>query len=94
MADGTTKAIYNDDYAAVTAKFDASLKSQVTRTQVGALSDRLHHLGNYQGLTLTDDDVAKNEYSYNAAFTGGTAKVIERLDGNGNLAAFQIEVPR
>lgn len=94
VADHTTTAIYNDDYAAVTARFDPALKSSVTREQVGMLSDRLHRLGRYQGLSLMDDDVALNEYTYKAAFTNGTAKVVERLDGNGSLAAFRLLVPR
>ncbi|MDP9025638.1 MAG: hypothetical protein M3N13_09730, partial [Candidatus Eremiobacteraeota bacterium] len=55
-ADAITKAAYNDDYAGVSANFDATIKRQVGRAEVGIMSDKMHKLGDYKGLTLLSND--------------------------------------
>lgn len=94
QADGVTKAVYNDDGAAVTQNFDSALRKQVTRAQVGLLSDKLHKLGDYKGLTYVSNDGLKNEYTYRANFSNGTAPVIVRFDSDGKVAAYRITLPQ
>jgi len=89
-ADAATKAVYADDYDALTATFDPSLKPQVTRTEVGVLSDKLHALGNYTGLTYVDGDPIKSEYTYRAAFDKGTVSIVVRVDPRGELTAYRL----
>lgn len=93
LADTTTKAVYNDDPGAVTAHFDDQLKPQVTRTEVGILSDQMHKQGDYQGLSLLSSDPNKNEYTYRANFSKGSMNVVLRLDQNGEIAAYRVLAP-
>ena len=93
LADTTTKAVYNDDVDGVTAHFDDQLKGQVTRTQVGILSDQMHKQGDYQGLSFLSNDPNKNEYTYRANFSKGTMNVVVRLDQNGEIAAYRVLAP-
>lgn len=92
-ADTTTKAVYNDDLNGVTQNFDDNLKTQVTRSEVGILSDQMHKLGEYQGLTYVSNDPNKNEYTYRAGFTKGTMNVVVRLDPDGKLSAYRVFAP-
>ncbi len=94
QADGVTKAVYNNDGAAITQKFDSALQKQVTRAQVGMLSDKLHKMGDYKGLTYVSNDGLKNEYTYRANFSNGTAPVIVRFDSDGKIAAYRITLPQ
>ena len=92
-ADSTTKAVYNDNIDGVTQNFDDTLKSQVTRSEVGILSDQMHKLGDYQGLTYVSNDPNKNEYTYRAGFSKGTMNVVVRLDPDGKFAAYRVFAP-
>jgi len=94
QADGVTKAVYNNDSTAVTQNFDGVLQKQVTRAQVGLLSDKLHKLGDYKGLTYVSNDGLKNEYMYRANFSNGTAPVVVRFDADGKVAAYRISLPQ
>lgn len=89
-ADAVTKAAYANDYSGVTSSFNDALKKQVTRASVGMISDKMHALGNYQGLTLLATDNTKNEYTFKAAFSKGSMNVVERLDPNGKIAAYRV----
>ena len=89
-ADDTTKAVFNDDVSGVTQNFDDSLKTQVTRSEVGILSDQMHKLGDYQGLTYVSNDPNKNEYTYRANFSKGTMNVVLRLDSDGRIGAYRV----
>jgi hypothetical protein len=93
-ADSTTQAVYNDDVNAVTKNFDDNLRSQVTRTEVGIMSDQMHQLGDYKGLTFVSDNPSKNEYTYRAGFSKGDASVVVRLDADGRFAAYRFLVPK
>lgn len=93
LADSTTKAVYNDDPGGVTAHFDDQLKNQVTRSEVGILSDQMHKQGDYQGLSLLGNDPNKNEYTYRANFSKGSMNVVLRLDENGEIAAYRVLAP-
>lgn len=94
LADSTTKAVYNDDPSGVTSHFDDQLKSQVTRTEVGILSDQMHKQGDYRGLTFMSSDPNKNEYTYKASFSKGSMNVVVRLDQNGQIAAYRVLAPQ
>lgn len=94
QADSVTKAVYNNDAAAVQQNFDNNLKGKVTRAQVGMLSDKLHKLGDYKGLTYVSNDNVKNEYNYTANFSNGSAPVVLRLDSDGKIAAYRISLPQ
>jgi hypothetical protein len=89
-ADTITKAVYANDYNGVTADMNSSLVSSVTRGEVGDLSDRMHKLGDYAGLTqITADDGAK-KYTYIAKFSRGAMMVELRLDSDGKVAAYRV----
>ncbi len=94
QADSVTKAVYNNDVGAVQQNFNDALKKQVTRAQVGLLSDKLHKLGDYKGLTYVSNDGLKNEYTYRANFAGGSAPVILRFGADGKIAAYRITLPQ
>ena len=94
QADTVTKGVYNNDPTAVQQNFDDALKTKITRAQVGMLSDKLHKLGDYKGLTYVSNDGLKNEYSYTANFTNGSAPVVLRLDADGKIAAYRISLPQ
>ena len=89
-ADTVTKAVYNNDADGVVSNFDDQLKQKVSRGEVGTLSDKMHALGDYKGLTYVNGDPAKNEYTYRANFDKGTMNVVVRVDPDGKLSAYRI----
>jgi hypothetical protein len=93
MADSITKAVYANDPGQVSSHFDNQVKTQVTRAEVGSLSDKMHSLGAYKGLTLISADASRNEYTYRAEFDRGTMNVVIRLDRNGTAAAYRAFPP-
>lgn len=93
-ADETTRAVYNDDVATVPAHFDDALKNQVTRSEVGILSDRMHRAGDYKGLTFVGSDPGKNEYTYRADFSGGSMSVVVRVDPDGKFSTYRVLAPK
>jgi hypothetical protein len=90
----TTEAVYNDDLNAMQSHFDDALRKQVTIGGVGTLSQKLHTFGAYKGLTQTAADVNGGRYDYNAAFEDATMAVHVRVDSDGRIAAYRIDVPQ
>jgi hypothetical protein len=90
LAAQTTQAVYNVDLAGTQANFDDDLKKQVTREQVGALSDKMHALGDYKGLKPTASDPDKGRYDFEADFDHGVMVVEMRLDPTGKIGAYRI----
>ena len=90
LADDATKAVYNDDMAGLTANMNAALVPTITRAQLGDLADKMHTLGDYQGVTPAGSDTLKSEYDFKAKFDKGTWTVILRLDGDGKIAAYRV----
>lgn len=90
LADDATKAVYNDDMAGLTANMNAALVPTITRAQLGDLADKMHSLGNYDGLTPAGADTLKSEYDFKAKFDKGTWTVMVRLDGDGKIAAYRV----
>lgn len=93
-ADDATKAVYNNDLNAMQSHFDDALQKQVTLGGVSALSQKLHAFGAYKGLSQLDADAGAGRYDYNATFDNATMTVHVRVDGDGKLAAYRIDVPQ
>ena len=66
------------------------MQARVSRAEVGALSDKMHALGSYKGLTLLSTDPAKSEFTYRADFEKGSMNVVVRVDQDGKLAAYRV----
>jgi hypothetical protein len=90
LADSITRAVYSDDYDGTTSSFDATTKAQVTRAQIGDLSDKMHALGAYQGLKETSADVDKGLYEYDLRFASGHMTAKLRLDPSGKVGAYRV----
>lgn len=90
LADDVTRAVYNNDMAGVNANFNSELGPQVTRASLGVLSDKMHTLGNYQGVTETATDLPSRRYTFDAKFDKGDMTVQLRLDANGKVAAYRV----
>lgn len=89
----TTEAVYNDDLNAIQSHFDDALQKQVTIDGVGALSKKLHAFGAYKGITQTAADPNGGRYDYSAAFDSTALAVHVRMDRDGRIAAYRIDVP-
>ena len=90
LADSVTRAVYNNDMSGVTSNFSSDVAPQVTRASLGMLSDQLHAMGNYQGLTETATDVPAQRYTFEAKFDKGDMTVQMRLDASGKIAAYRV----
>lgn len=90
LADSVTRAVYNNDMATVQSNFDSSLAPKVTRASLGLLSDKMHSLGNFQGLTETATDLPARRYMFDAKFDKGDMSVAMRLDPDGKIAAYRV----
>jgi hypothetical protein len=90
VANAVTRAVLANNQPAVTAYVDDALRPQVTRASVGVLSDKMHALGSYNGLTLLATDASKHEYTYRANFSKGTMNIVVRFDPDGRLAAYRV----
>ena len=90
LADRTTRAVYNLDIDATGAGMDDALKSQLRRSTLGDLSDRMHALGPYTGLKQTSGDADKGRYAFEADFERGTLEVDLRLDPSGKIGAYRV----
>ena len=91
LADSITHGIYSDDLDATTANFDDQLKGQVTRSDLGDLSDQMHALGDYQSLAQRTADPNARKYQFDATFAKGMILVQLRLDADGKVAAYRVE---
>lgn len=84
------QALYNNDLAGVTANFDDTLRDQATRAQVATISDKMHALGDFQGLTATKQDDDTRRFWYDAKFANGDMTIEMRLHSDGKIAAYRI----
>ena len=90
LADQTTKAVYNLDVNGTEANMDDDLKKQVTRASIGDLSDKMHALGAFKGITQTSADAEKGRYTFAADFERGVLAVDVRFDPAGKIAAYRV----
>jgi hypothetical protein len=90
LVDGITRSVYAADYDGTTSYMDAATKAQVTRAEIGDLSDRMHALGAYQGAAEKQADPDRGVYEYDLKFASGhmTAKI--RLDPSGKVGAYRV----
>jgi hypothetical protein len=89
LADATTRAIYDNNIGAVTDSMTPALRQQVTREQVGAISDIMHAHGTYNGLTETGTE-PDGAYDFRADFSKGNFIVKMRLDGSDKIAGYRV----
>ncbi len=90
IANDATRAVYDDDLSGVRSLKDATLLPQVSPAVVGMISDKMHELGSYDGLTPMASDPVKHEYTYRADFAKGSVNVVIRIGGDGKLAAYRV----
>ncbi len=89
-AEKITRAVYADDYDSTTADFDAGTKTDVTRTELGAISDRMHVLGALQTFSQRSADPTAGKFQYDANFEKGAMLVEIRFDPDGKVAAYRV----
>ena len=89
-ADSITRAVYANDLDATVANFDDETKKSVSRSDVGALSDKMHALGTLDSLTPRRANADTGRYAYDAHFTSGTMLVEMRLDPSGKVGAYRV----
>lgn len=94
VTNATTQAVFDDDLNAIQTHFDSALQKQVTLDGVNTLSQKLHAFGAYKGLTQTAADEKGGRYDYNASFDNATMAVHVRVDQDGRIAAYRIDVPQ
>ncbi len=90
LADQATRALYEDNHDAAIVNFDEHLKSRVTREQVGAISDEMHSLGRYKGLSALHANENAGRFNYAANFDRGTMIVMVMVDPAGRIAAYHL----
>ncbi len=89
-AASATQAVYADRLAELRDALDGPLAQRVTRAQLGLLSDRMHALGAYDGLTYVIADPTTHEYTFRANFARGAMNVVVKLDPSGKLGAYRV----
>jgi hypothetical protein len=90
VADSITRAVYANDYDGTTSPLDNQTRSQVTRAKLGDLSDKMHALGSYEGLTQTIADPDRGVYQYDAKFSRGHMTVWMRVDPTGKVGGYRL----
>lgn len=90
LADTITHAIYANDLDTASANFDDETKKSMSRTSLGALSDRMHALGELQSLSTKASSPDQGRYEYDAHFASGTMLVQLRVDPSGKVGAYRV----
>jgi len=91
-AEDTTRAVYDNNIDAVTQSFTPELAKQVSRAQLGQLSDLMHSKGDYKGLTETGTE-PDGEYDFRADFSNGSLIVKMKLDPSGKISGYRVIPP-
>ena len=92
-ADSMTRALYANDLGGFTSYLDDSTKAQVTRGDFGALSDRMHQLGDIQSIAQHDAEPDTGRYTYDVTFSHGSMLVELRVDPTGKIGAYRVVPP-
>ncbi len=90
LAEKITRAVYANDLDTTIATFDDETKKQVTRSQLGVISDRMHALGDIKSFTQRSSEPDKGRYDYDVSFTGGSMLVQLRVDPDGKVGAYRV----
>ena len=88
------KAVYNDDLNAMQSHFDAALQKQVTIDGVTRSRSNCMPSAPIKASRRSAADASAGRYDYDAAFDNATMAVHVRVDGDGKLAAYRIDVPQ
>ena|ERR1700730_970507 len=89
VADTTTRAVYDNNIDEVTQHFTPDLAKQVSRAQLGQLSDLMHARGDYKGLTETGTE-PDGAYDFRADFSRGSLLVKVKLDPDGKISGYRV----
>jgi hypothetical protein len=90
IAQKITQAVYANDFDSTTADFDDSLKAEVTRAEVGAISDKLHDLGSITQFSQRSGNADTGRYDYDVTLDHGSVVVQLRLDPSGKVGAYRV----
>ena len=91
-AESTTRAVYDNNIDAVTQSFTPELAKQVSRAQLGQLSDLMHAKGDYKGLTETGSE-PDGAFDFRADFSNGSLIVKMKLDSSGKISGYRVIPP-
>jgi len=89
-ADDMTHAVYANDMPAFTSHFDEATKATVTRSDLGALSDKMHQLGDLQTIAQHEAKPDEGRYTYDVTFSRGSMLVELRIDPTGKVGAYRV----
>ena len=92
LAESTTRAVYENNIDSVTRNFTPDLAKQVSRAQLGQLSDLMHARGDYKGLTETGTE-PDGAIDYRADFTNGSLIVKMKIDPSGKISGYRVIPP-
>jgi hypothetical protein len=90
LAEKITRAVYANDFDGSTADFDDTLKGEVTRAEVGAISDKLHDLGDIKQFSQRSANADTGRYDYDVTLDRGSVVVQLRLDPSGKVGAYRV----
>ena len=90
LAEKITRAVYANDLDTTIATFDDQTKRDISRSQLGDLSDRMHALGALKSIVARDANADSGRYEFDAAFTGGMMLVQMRIDPSGKVGAYRV----
>ncbi|GAC1303589.1 MAG: hypothetical protein NVSMB19_13690 [Vulcanimicrobiaceae bacterium] len=90
LADTVTRAVYRNDLDTTIGTFDEATKRDITRAQLGELSDRMHALGELKSIVQRNGNADTGRYEFDASFTGGMMLVQIRIDRSGRIAAYRV----
>ena len=89
-ADKLTRAVYANDLDTMVANFDDQTKKDVSRGELGEISDMMHGMGDYKSLTQRSANADSGRYEFDAAFTKGSMLVQLRIDPSGKIGAYRV----
>lgn len=89
-ADKITRAVYANDLDTTVADFDDQTKKDVSRGELGEISDMMHGMGDYKSLTQRSANADTGRYEYDAAFTKGSLLIQLRIDASGKIGAYRV----
>lgn len=90
VAERVTRAVYANDLNTTIGAFDDTMQRNVTRAQLGDLSDRMHELGAFTSIVQRSGTADTGRYEFDASFTGGMMLVQMRIDPGGKIGAYRV----
>jgi len=90
LAERVTRAVYANDLDTTLGTFDEATKRDITRAELGALSDRMHAVGAFKSLVQRDGNPDTGRYEFDASFSGGMMLLQMRIDPSGKVGAYRL----